>query len=395
MGLIKKEFFYISLTQDNTYLPYYLNLKNNINGTLFYVSKENEGLEHFPVKGTSISLFPSYLHPNFFNEHLLNIVKIPQKKINGYAIKIDGTGDIKKFIQKQYKKKFKDNIYRLLLKFENRFTPVYKFYFGEIPAKEYTFLMEKLQEMLTTRFNQRGATAQALQSWDYYKNTTYGLINSKKASLFVIYANGEPVQISLNHHHKDIMFISIPSYDINLSKFSLGNISIYKLLEWAIKNQYTLLDMAYGDLEYKRRWSNYVYSFEHHILYPKNKLFAAFLAYIEAAIIRLKNGLKSKGLDVYIKKLAAITKRKPNANETPEYRLSKITEMPPKGFMPVDLKKEDCSWLKKAVYDFLYFNEEHINDIEIYKMPNREKVYLIKGKNIMNTVGLTGNTTQL
>tara|TARA_R110002167_G_scaffold303072_1_gene507379 strand:+ start:547 stop:1719 length:1173 start_codon:yes stop_codon:yes gene_type:complete len=390
MKLIEKEFFYVSFTQDNFCLPYYSTLRNNINDTLFYVSKQKDSLENLPDKGTSISLFPSYLHPTFFNENLINIIKIPQKKINGYAIKINESRDVKTFIHNQYKKKFKDNILNSLSKLENCFTPVYKLYFGEIPLKEYDFLMRTLKGMLTARFNQRGDSAHTLQNWDYYKNTSFESINSKNASLFVIYANGEPVQISLNHHYKDVMFISIPSYDINFSKFSLGNISIYKLLEWCIKNEYTLLDLAYGDLEYKRRWCNYIYAFEHHILYPKNTLFVAIIANIEASIIRLKNTLKSKNMDVFITKLKAMAKGKPSFNEAPKFELSQIPEIQPNGLMPIDLKKENRSWLKKAVNDFLYLNKEHINDIEIYKLLNRENLYIIKGKHIINKVDFKG-----
>ena len=95
-------------------------------------------------------------------------------------------------------------------------------------------------------------------------------------------------------------------------------------------------------------------------------------------------------MDVFITKLKAMAKGKPSFNEAPKFELSQIPEIQPNGLMPIDLKKENRSWLKKAVNDFLYLNKEHINDIEIYKLLNRENLYIIKGKHIINKVDFKG-----
>lgn len=147
--------------------------------------------------------------------------------------------------------------------------------------------MEKLFEILTIRFNQRNENHQSihnLKDYTWYKVFTH---KWKKASLFVIYNGETPVQISLNYHFNKILFISIPSFDIAYSKFSLGNISIYKILEWALYNDYDLLDLEYGSLEYKRQWSNHVYSFDDHIIYPKDNYFVSLVANLEIGKLKI------------------------------------------------------------------------------------------------------------
>lgn len=384
MKIIKKEKFYIPFSQEGLILPYYSKLENKTSKTLF-TSLNNCETKYYSNNSVSISLFPSYLTPSFNHEGSINIITIPQKKIIGYAITIKEACDVKTFLQNEFKKKFKNNILRFVNRFENCFTPSYKMFFGEISDTDYYFLMGKLKDMLSTRFTQKNDSANTLQYWDYYKNASLELINSKKASLFVIYVNGEPVQITLNHHYNDILFVSIPSYDINYSKFALGNIAIYKLLEWALENDYKMLDMAYGDLEYKRRWSNYTYQLEHHILYKKGNIFKAALAQIEACIIKTKNKLKDKNLDTYIKQNRTKNNKKEVSFPLLKFDISEVIEVTTSDLISVDLITESNPSIKKILYDFLYVNKEHINNVEIYKSKTLNDFFII-GKHIKKKV---------
>lgn len=384
MKIIDKEYFYVTLTQDDKVLPYYLSLKNNIDDTEFYISDESDNLKTIPNKGVSVSLFPTYLYPTFFNEDTVKVIKLPQSKITGYAIVIKEFCDVNEFLRNHYKKKFKDNILRLVNRFENCFTPTYKMFYGDICEENYTFLMNTLKKMLTKRFSQKTEEAHTLLNWDFYMKSSFSSINSKKASLYVIYINETPVQITLNNHYKNTLFVSIPSYDINLSKFALGNIAIYKLLEWALKNNHNLLDMAYGDLEYKRRWSNYTYNLEHHIVYKKGNPFVALRANLEALIIKVKNSLKSINIDTYIKGLKRNFKTKPIHNSLSNIKSSIILELPD-NLIPINLESEESSLIIKNVYDFLYANKEHIKDINLFKNKSGDEFFII-GKNTKQKV---------
>src|SRR5690606_9401311 len=122
---------------------------------------------------------------------------------------------------------------------------------------------------LTKRFEQRNDTNHILINWERYKNILFPLINEKKASIFVIYNNESPIQISINFHYGKTFFAHIPAYDVDYAPYGLGNTAVYKQLEWCIENNYEYLDMGNGYLEYKKRWCNYQYDLETHIFYKK------------------------------------------------------------------------------------------------------------------------------
>ncbi|MFV0540103.1 MAG: GNAT family N-acetyltransferase, partial [Aestuariibaculum sp.] len=294
-----KQNFYHTITTKNMVLDSYKTLSFIHNNTCIYRDDSN----YKENKGINISLFPNYLKPEFKDS--LKVVTIPQKKITGYSILIDPEKDkdIETKLRIDYKKSFRNNVLRLLNRFESCFNVKYRMFFGSIEKDEYDYLMQSLYTMLTNRFNQRNETNKVLKNWKHYLNTTFNFINNQKASIFVIYAGNSPVHICINHHFNDILFVSIPSYDIDYAKFGFGNISFYKLLEWSIANNYKVMDMAQGYLEYKRRWSNNIYGFNHHIIYPKGNFIAKSTSLLEITKLKFKNFLKTKNFDTFIDKI--------------------------------------------------------------------------------------------
>src|SRR5690606_10337175 len=119
----------------------------------------------------------------------------------------------------------------------------------------------------------------------------------------------------------NILFVSVPSYDINYAKFALGNVSLYKLLEWSVNNNYEVMDMAQGYLEYKRRWSNLIYEFDHHIIYSKKSTLNRISAQFEIQKLHFKNFLKSKDIDVLIEKLKKGLRKNSAHQEEVAYQL--------------------------------------------------------------------------
>lgn len=379
-----KEDFYIELTEKNQILKYYKSLHLQSNGTNFYT---NTNEVSFNIeKAVSIRLFPQYLDPIFNNNTDVLITKIPQKKINGYAVEIKKSQNFETFFNTAFSKSFRANIKRFVTRFETCFTTNYKLFHGDISEENYTFLMNSLHGMLTNRFNQRNDENKIISNWDYYKATTYNLILNKKASIFVIYQNQTPVHICINHHYNNILFVSIPSYDIDYAKFALGNIAIYKLLEWSFNNNYTLLDMAYGDLEYKRRWSTLIYPFEHHIIY-KNTLSQKLAAFKESKIINFKNYLKGKNIDDLIKKLKKKLRGKNTEFKEVAFTLEDTIPNALQSFQKLDLTSPDVQFLNKPIFEFLYTQKVHLEQVNVYEI-EKSKTYLISANNITQKLTL-------
>lgn len=320
-----------------------------------------------------INLFPNYLTPQFASENNPDITIIPQKKIIGYSVLINNAKDIDSLFKAEYKKSFRANILRFVNRFETCFSANYKMFYGDIEMEEYNFLMGSLYSMLTNRFEQRNDSNKVLNNWQNHLDETYTLIKEKKASLFVIYDDTIPVQISINHHFQNIIFVSVPSYDLDYGKFALGNVSLYKILEWSVNNGYEIMDMAYGYLEYKRRWSNNIYAFEHHILSKGNGISAK----IEIMKLNLKNFLKDRNVDEKKEAFKKLFNSKSSFEEL-SYEFKPSENLDPSNLMAMDINHEESLFLKKPLHDFLYNHKEHKNKVTCYEL-QKNKEYLVKG----------------
>ena len=215
----------------------------------------------------------------------------------GYAIYLKDLKTIDQFLEKQFKSKKRSIIRRYINRLEKCLTIRYKIYWGDIEELTYELLMATLQKMISKRFDEKGEHHQEMKRWDELKQRTFSQIKKKQASLFVIYDDGLPIEISLNYHLGEVLFSSISSYDMDYSKFGLGHVEIYKQLEWCLQNGYHTFEMGVGGMDYKARWSNYIYQFEHVVLHQDTTLTSRLFGNYEYHRIRLKEYLKSKKIN--------------------------------------------------------------------------------------------------
>ena len=324
----------------------------------------------------SIKFVPDYLLFPLANASLYCSKKLYQVK--GYSARLDEVINITSYVKSQFRSNAK-TIHRYVNRLESCFDIEYKMYYGNIDKNTYNFLMDSLYDMMQKRFRQLQIPNESEAKWEHTRNILQDLIHKKRASLFVIYDGLKPIEMSINYHFKGILFSTISSYDIDYSKFGLGHVEIYKQIEWCLKNEHIVFEMGRGDLDYKRRWSNQIYNFEHHIIYLKDSLYGRVWAFKETALNRIKSYLKSKNVDVIYKKLLGKPSAKHNPNNSMEFKTEIInTNLSESNMTPIDLNLEAHAFIKKYVYDFLYSNIEHISKIEIFCL-EEEKTYVIKG----------------
>ena len=364
MQLIEKQEFYNTLTEKHIVLDSYQKLINNTVNKLFFESSLGDFNDLNDA--VSINLFPSFFTPTFRLKEGVVVKTVPQKKINGYAIVIKEKTDVDSFLRTEYSKSFRSNIKRFVNRLETCFDIKYKMFYGEISDEDYRYYMSILKKMLINRFQQRDEKNNIIENWEFYYNSTLKMIHKKQASIFVIYDKEQPIHVCINHHFNNLFFVSIPSYDLNYSKFALGNISIYKLLEWALNNDYTMVDMAYGDLEYKRRWSNLIYSFNHHVIFSNRNFVNRVKASIEVNIIKSKNILKQYNIDEKIKRIKSYL-RKSDTFIIPDFTIENDVSIDKNDFIMLKSLDNEDNFLKKLVFDFQFKTKAHSNDITIYK----------------------------
>ncbi|AXP82442.1 hypothetical protein CJ739_3380 [Mariniflexile rhizosphaerae] len=393
MGLkfIQKENFYSNLFEKNSISNKITSIHTSFNNALVY--KNVKKLSN-NTQSVVFNLVPSYLHINIDNQLMRQ--KVFHK--HGYAINLDGITSVDSYIKSNCSTNFKKNVARSLNRLESCFNIKYNMFYGNIQKEDYDLLMQCLHEMIMKRFQQRTGRNKVLTNWQDYTSKTYSLINNKQASLFVIYNENEPIEISLNFHFNNILYSSISSYALDYSKFSLGNIEIYKQLEWCLANNVMLFDMGYGDLDYKKSWCNLMYNFESHVIASNNKPVAKMYAFFLKLKYRLINFLIAKKLnDSYYNLKGYFKKETPkNTSNIPEYKTEHIDGAAIETQDKQDITQElntNFRFLKKPIYDFLYTNNEHIKNISVYKLNKPDKTYIATGSK--NHLKITASQNEL
>lgn len=368
--MIKKQDFYSSFFE-----------KNNI--PVAYKSIAFKDQKIYTSQATSNNLKSTYSYtyvPDYITcapKHKLKIKNIFLK--HGYAANLSNYKTIDDYVKTAFKSSFRNNIKRSLKRTELCLNIDYKMYYGAIEQENYNNLMQLFHKMLSKRFNNVNARNLTLENWDFYEKNAYSLILQKKACLFVIYNNNTPIAFSLSFVFDKIFYFAIPTFNLDYSKFTLGNVVIYKNLEWCINHKFKLFDMGYGGFENKVNWCDTTYNFEHHIISKQNNLRANLHAFFLTYKYKLINFLIDKKVNIKIRKFLNKLKKTP-VQPIITFNITSCDKTYSKNnLLAIDLDSENYQYLKKPLNDFLYSNQEKIVDVSIFKIKEENNTYLIKG----------------
>lgn len=378
--------FTISFFEKNLVLPFYKKVYNKTNGQNFL--NKNLNVESYSENYIYIvNGIPPYFELKLDEENK------PFKKFNvyprlGFLASLEKYDNVRDYMNDQFKSKSRSRIRSCIRRLELCYNIEYKTYFGAITKDEYNFLFSKFKSMIERRFNQRTDSHAQLKNWDFYEKTTYPMILEKKASLFVIYNNGTPIDICLSYHHQNIVNNVIRSYDVDYSKFKLGYVDILKQLEWCFENNYKIFDLGWGEMDYKYQWCNVVHKYECHVVYNNNNLSEKILAYVIAKLIIFKTFLRRKKIIPITIRLKTFFK-KPSKNldkkqkGEPVFTIKDLSKMPPidKSLSIVNIDKEEFAFLRAPTYNFQYLNSESSGNIKVYKIITQKDSFIIEGKN--------------
>lgn len=332
-----------------------------------------------------VSLFPDFLDYELVDKELYNEIKIKHIGKNGAGCFMEKPLTINEYLAQFSDKKFRQIINKSIKSLESSFNITYEYNYGSISREKYDYLIEALRDNIKKRFYEKNTESFFLKEWEINTRNLFSLINKKEASLFVIYANGKPINISSNYHINDtILFSEANSYDINFSKFGLGHIGNYTILKWCLENGYKFLDLGIEVFANKKKWCNTFYDFEYQIFYRKDSLIAKAIANFEVWKISIKNSIKRKRFY----KLLAKRNKKPRNNGDSEKSHSKIKQLSleeynqlknnPNTIIDMEAPKNEC--LKRLLCNFLFDKNEHVDNTLVFEI-NNGKEYLIQGKN--------------
>ncbi|MEZ2415456.1 GNAT family N-acetyltransferase [Muriicola sp. E247] len=215
----------------------------------------------------------------------------------GFAIHLPNHGDSNIFLRKQLGKKPYKNLRQDIQRLERDYQITFKTYYGSIDLPTYNTLMQTLKEYIQERFKGRAHKHSALQKWEQYEKSAYQMILEKKASIFAHFNNGVPICISLNYHYQNIFVAAIISFNKDFFSYSPGKQMFVKQIEWCFMNDYQLIDLGWGSFDYKIKFSNAVFKYRTHIVYPENSILKRFIS-------------SCLGLFLYVKYYAVMLKQR-------------------------------------------------------------------------------------
>ena len=285
----------LQLCFDHSIQPFYRNvIKNKLSNQEFCLSYNPDKSQPLPNL-FMVSDIPDYLDVELLKkEAARSLTRIPQYE--GYLLNLKKFKNADELVNQTLSRNPRKNLRAKHRKLELNHEISYQFYHGEIEKKHYDYLFEKCYDLMEARFIQKKIYNRYLLNWKYYYNHFYSKILTKEASICVIYDKKKPVTITLNFHQADIVFSFIQIYDVDYYKYSMGDIAMYKNIEWCYQNQYNVWDVSKGATENKLRWSNHIYLFEYHIFYNNKSLLSKFLAFIYEKKLKAKQLLRNKGI---------------------------------------------------------------------------------------------------
>ncbi|NMH88223.1 GNAT family N-acetyltransferase [Flavivirga algicola] len=363
-------------------LPVYNKITNKISGSLIYKNSEYEA---------NNNLYCIYDFPGYFEG---TIVKKgwKSKSINTYKgslILLKNYKNVEAYLKSKFSAGRRSKFRTYQKRLETCFNIEYKAYYGNISKDEYEYLFEAFHKMTKKRFIEKKIQNYDLSRWDIYYEIAYPLINSKEAVLFVIFNNNKPISICLNFVRGNTIYGYLRTYDIDYSKFYIGFTDFIKQLDWCYNNGIEIFDLLKGSYPYKIKLIDTKYDFQKHVVYNSN----SFLTTISAKAIIAKTKafyflvklLKKINVNVIYYKYINYKYRNKELSKV-ENDLQKIiinnnvkTALDDE-LREIDLNNEAYSFLKRTIFNFLYANQESINNIKLFKYKNEDDSFFIKGE---------------
>ncbi len=360
-------------------LPIYTNVGKNLTKGIFYsLTQDKERLK----LGNKVFLI--YDVPEYFDistaDHIKDLSVHKVRQYQGFLANMETYDSIESYLEAKFSSKTRYKYRRNIKRLETCFNIEYAVHFGHIERAQYDFIFEVFHNLLTKRFSQKKENYDQLQHWEFYKDIVFDLINDKKASFFIIYSDQVPISIMLNLHSDDIIFDVIPVFDTDFSKFTIGHISILKIIEWCIASDTKTFDFSKGYYDYKERWGNKSYNFEYHILYNPKSVISSGLAFLLKKFFATKQYLREKNMNVLFHKILFMFGKKDKAtSDATSLSVTKIETLP-NDITAVNIHDLDQPDIRKKVNDYLFDSKENVNDISVYKNSSTPTLYYISGK---------------
>ncbi|MCM4167331.1 hypothetical protein DHD08_06490 [Arenibacter sp. H213] len=349
------------------------NTENDCRGKVFLIY---DVLSHFK------------LSENIKDDHsYLKVKKITQYK--GHLTNLTGYKNFEDFFSRHFSAKSRSNIKKWDKRLKTNFNTNFKVFYGTINLEEYNHNFDNLLNLIKKRWNDLGMENDIITNQDYYRELCYNMILDQTASLNVLYANDEIVATSICFASKKELYFAITTFDIDFRKYNLGHLLIMYIMDWCFENGFETFDYSKGTYEYKTRWSNTTYDFEHHILYDRKSVVSSLTGNFLVLFFKMKQFLRDKDVNILYSKIKyLIHTLKLNANENQNVNIKDLkqpVETEKVESIPLDSKSDDFIKMKPIVYDIIFSNPQPFKTVKVYKGAEGNK-FIVEGEKFLKEV---------
>ncbi|PRX55277.1 GNAT family N-acetyltransferase [Flagellimonas meridianipacifica] len=375
-------------------IPHVLNVENTWSNISNYVPEANA------LKLSEKSHFLIYDVPSYIKlSYARHMGTIPIKSYEGSVIYLSNYIDFEDFAKKKWSAKRRSLLknYEKRLRYSLEIST--KVYCGHMGRTYFDSLFNHFRKLIERRFNEKQMQHDDLKNWERYRSTIYPLLLKKQACISVIYHGEKPISFSVNIIYANAMYGYLKSYDTDYSKFSLGFVELNLLLRWAFMNDIKMFDLLKGRYEYKMKLIDAEYPFMKEVVYNKESISSRFFSHITALKIRAFYStvrvLKQLKLDVLIHKILSIINGRKTSGDyktiIPTYKVrdENTDSISKKKLTIIDIEQEPFSELRRAVYSFLYTNNEKLDDLKVYKNVEENNSFVIQGKELVQSITIT------
>tara|TARA_R110000822_G_scaffold127915_5_gene263499 strand:- start:5702 stop:6943 length:1242 start_codon:yes stop_codon:yes gene_type:complete len=377
----------IKFVQNKQKLFYY-NVGKNITNGISYVLR-NDADDSRGKVFLIYDVLPYLNQQNSISNHpYLILKKVPQ--YSGYLTDLSGYEDFDSFFSQHFSAKSRSNIRKWDKRLKENFKITFKVFYGLIDITEYNHLFDSLLTLIQKRWSDLGMENDILKDHVYYRELCYNMILDKTASLNVIYSNNEAIAISVCFASKKELFFAITTFDVDFRKYNLGHLLIMYIMKWCFKNGIEIFDYSKGTYEYKTRWSNSTYIFEHHVLFDQKSVTSTLIGNYLVVFYKMKQFLREKNINLLYSKIKyginntlKSHAKKEQSIEIKDINPSDIDKVSSK--FPLDSSSEDYSRLKPIIYDIIFSNPQPFNSIKVYKASD-ENIFFVAGEKFLKKV---------
>lgn len=255
-----------------------------------------------PIK----SILIHYCIPSYFKNHGINYPKEYSFKSDffrlGFGIDLSNHTSAVDYLKSQLSSKTFKNLRQDKNRLAKKFKIILKVFYGEISEQEYNNIIKTLKQFIEERFRRNVMSHSAYSRWEKYEESVIHMVRQKECSIFVLYNNEMPIAITINYHLEPVLITSISSFDQRFHHFSLGKLMFWELIDWCTINNYHLIDLTWGEFDYKIKFSNAVYRYRTDIIYRNGSIYKRIMAYIIMKLLKIKYQIyilkKFKTLDI-------------------------------------------------------------------------------------------------